>query len=265
VGVTVTLGSDWSPTGSKNLLRELQVARAVADVRGLTITDRDLVDMVDLLVLSGKRDDPYRRLLEASERSVVLVAVNGVIRYGQPRFLPPGAERLEVDGSRRALLLGQTSVDPIVAEVTFAEAVSRLEDGLSRLPQLAAALEAEAGPVMELGGTEGVPPVTVFGIERAGAQWVLELEDEEPDGTTTRPELGVPEIAPLPEAAEATAPLPEAAEATAPLPEAAEATAPLPEILEPLELDPLTVIDDDGYAHRLRSQRNIPADIADTL
>ena len=267
-GVPVTLGSDWSPTGSKNLLRELQVARAVADVLGLAITDRDLVDMVtrnparalrwdgvlgslgpgrraDLFVLSGKRGDPYRRLLDAGERSVVLVAVNGVVRYGQPRFLPPGAEELDVDGSRRALFLDQASVDPVIAEVTFAQAVTRLNDGLSRLPQLAAALEAEAGPMMELGGMEGVPQVTQLGIERAGAQWVLELEDEEPDRTTTRPELGVPGIAPVPETA--------------------EAAAPLSEILEPLQLDPLTVIDDSGYAARLRAQRNIPTDIAAAL
>jgi len=267
-GVTVALGSDWSPTGSKNLLRELQVARAVADARDLAITDRDLVDMVtrnparalrwndalgslapgrraDLLVLSGKQGDPYHRLLQATERSVVLVAVNGVIRYGQPRYLPAGAEQLAVAGSRRALFLDQASVDPVIAEVTFAQAVTRLEDGLAHLPELAAALEAEAGPVMEVGGREGVPPVTVFGIERAGARWVLELEDEEPDGTTTRPELGVPEIAPVPESA--------------------EAAAPLSEILEPLELDPLTVIDDRAYAARLRSQQNIPTDIADAL
>lgn len=269
-GVTVTLGSDWSPTGSKNLLRELQVARVVADVRGMAISDRELVDMVtrnaaralrwddelgslepgrraDLLVLSGKLGDPYRRLLEASERSVVLVAVNGVVRYGQPRFLPVAAEQMRIDGSRRSLFLDQASVDPIVADVTFAQAVSRLDDGLSRLPELAAALEMQVGPAVELGGDDGAGPVTVFGIEHAGAQWVLELEDEQSDGTTTRPELGVPEIT------------------TPPMPETAEAAAPLSQILEPLELDPLTVIDDVGYAHRLRSQRNIPADIAAAL
>jgi hypothetical protein len=172
---------------------------------------------------------------------VVLVAVNGVVRYGQPRFLPQGAEVLDVDGSQRALFLDQPSVDPVIAEVTFAQAVARLEDGLSRLPQLAAALEAEAGPLMELGGMAGFPEVTQLGIERAGAQWVLELEDEEPDGTTTRPELGVPEVAPAAEVAEASA---------------------LSDILEPLQLDPLTVIDDRGYAARLRAQPNIPSDIA---
>ena len=206
-GVTVTLGSDWSPTGSKNLLRELQVARVVADVRGMAVSDRELVDMVtrnparalrwddtlgslepgrraDLLVVSGKRGDPYRRLLQASERSVVLVAVNGVVRYGQPRFLPAADEHLVIDGSRRSLFLDQEAVDPVVAEVSFAQAVSRLEDGLSRLPELAAALEAQVGPAFELGRDEGTAPLTAFGIERAGARWVLELEDEQSDGTT---------------------------------------------------------------------------------
>jgi 5-methylthioadenosine/S-adenosylhomocysteine deaminase len=267
-GVTVALGSDWSPTGSKNLLRELQVARAVATVRDLAISDRDLVDMVtrnparalrwdhalgslapgrraDLLVLAGKTGDPYRRLIEATERSVVLVAVNGVIRYGQPRFLPPDSEPLAVGGSRRALFLDQASVDPIVAELSFARAVERLQDGLARLPELASALEAEAGPAMELGGTRGIPAVTELGIERAELRWVLELEDEEPDGTTIRPELGVEEVVPE-------------------LAEAAEAS-PLSEILEPLDLDPLTVIDDRGYAARLRAQRNIPTNIAAVL
>jgi hypothetical protein len=240
----------------------------VATVRDLEISDQDLVDMVtrnparalrwdhalgsltpgrraDLMVLAGKTGDPYRRLIEATERSLVLVAVNGVVRYGQPRFLPPGSEPLLVGGSRRALFLDQASVDPIVAELSFAESVERLSDGLARLPELAAALEAEAGPAMELGGTRGIPEVTERGIARAELRWVLELEDEEPDGTTMRPELGVEDI--LPELAEA-----------------AEAS-PLSEILEPLGLDPLTVIDDRGYAARLRAQRNIPPNIAAVL
>src|SRR5690606_30388800 len=45
-GVTVALGSDWAPTGSKNLLAELKVARAAADAFAWDVTDRDLVDMV---------------------------------------------------------------------------------------------------------------------------------------------------------------------------------------------------------------------------
>ena len=39
-GVTVTLGSDWSPTGSKNLLRELQVARVAIERPNGLVVDR---------------------------------------------------------------------------------------------------------------------------------------------------------------------------------------------------------------------------------
>jgi 5-methylthioadenosine/S-adenosylhomocysteine deaminase len=124
--VAVALGSDWSPTGSKNLLAELKVARAVSDAFGWGLADRDLADMVtrspaaalgwgnalgsieqgrraDFMVLHGRRSDPYRQLLEASERSVILVVVNGVPRYGQPRFLE--GEPITVAGSSRRLFL----------------------------------------------------------------------------------------------------------------------------------------------------------------
>ena len=47
-GVMVCIGSDWGPSGSKNLLGELKVARIVIDVfhPDLAVSDRDLVDMV---------------------------------------------------------------------------------------------------------------------------------------------------------------------------------------------------------------------------
>ena len=77
-GLLIGLGSDWSPSGSKNLLGELKVARLVSDSLGHIFTDRELVALVttnparilkwhaelgsieqgkraDLLVLAGKR------------------------------------------------------------------------------------------------------------------------------------------------------------------------------------------------------------------
>ncbi len=267
-GVNICLGSDWSPTGSKNLLAELRFARTAAAAFDWMVTERDLVDMVtrnparalgwghvlgsvaagmraDLMVVHGRRGDPYRRLFDATERSVVLVVVNGVPRYGQPRFIA-GGEPLRVGGSRRRLFLDQASVDPIVAEVGYDEAVDRLQDGLDRLPELAAALEAEVGVVAaDLGGTRGVPPATDLGIARGGERWVLELEDEEPDGTTMRPEMGfepaVPDLGPM------------------------RASRPLSEILEPLELDRLTVIDDGRYDDRLADQANLPQPVRQLL
>lgn len=45
----------------------------------------------------------------------------------------------------------------------------------------------------------------------------------------------------------------------------AAASKPLSEILDPVELDPLTVVDDDEYLTRLATQRNLPEGISDGL
>ena len=45
-GVRVCLGSDWGPSGTKNLLGEMKVARIAADQFGYAITDADIVEMV---------------------------------------------------------------------------------------------------------------------------------------------------------------------------------------------------------------------------
>src|SRR6478736_7649489 len=90
-GVPIALGSDWSPSGSRNLLAELKVARAVnASLSPAPFTDRDLVAMAtrvpatmlgwdqaigsvaggklaDLLVVAGTSGDPYDHLLRAGD------------------------------------------------------------------------------------------------------------------------------------------------------------------------------------------------------
>src|SRR5262249_26433596 len=45
-GLAVCLGADWSPSGSKNVLGELKVARVVADHYGWDLPDLLLVQMV---------------------------------------------------------------------------------------------------------------------------------------------------------------------------------------------------------------------------
>jgi len=45
-GLAIALGSDWSPSGSKNLLNELKVAKVASDVLGIGLADRDIVAMV---------------------------------------------------------------------------------------------------------------------------------------------------------------------------------------------------------------------------
>lgn len=115
-GVPIALGSDWAPSGSKNALGELKVARLAAHVAGTPITDRALVAMLtttparmlgwdahlgslergkraDLIVVAGVSGDPYARLVDATEADLHLVMINGVARVGTPALIGP-ARRL---------------------------------------------------------------------------------------------------------------------------------------------------------------------------
>ncbi len=100
--------------------------------------------------------------------------INGVARYGAPalveQFSTP-TERLSVGGSDRALFLTQPTGDAVVGALTLADATQTLADGLQRLPQLAADLEA-------LGSARGIPAV---GDDAPEGQWVLELDQNRDD------------------------------------------------------------------------------------
>ena len=113
-GIRICLGTNWSPTGSKNLLGELKVADLVNSRLGRMFTDRELCEMVtsapadalrwgdklgrlragthaDLLVLADRHGDPYRNLIAAVEEDVLLVTVQGRPRYGEPKLMRAAA------------------------------------------------------------------------------------------------------------------------------------------------------------------------------
>ena len=118
-GVRVCLGSDWGPSGTKNLLGEMKVARIAADRFGYSITDADIVEMVtsnpgtllercwhrpigrlvkggfaDVTVVRGRgRGKPWKRIVAATERDVALVVIDGVPRYGDDQADEPRPER----------------------------------------------------------------------------------------------------------------------------------------------------------------------------
>jgi 5-methylthioadenosine/S-adenosylhomocysteine deaminase len=107
-GLLVCLGADWGPSGSKNVLGELKVA----DLWNRThldraFSDRELCEMAtanagdalgrawgarigrikeglaaDLVVMASKKRDPYRNLIETTERGVRLVLVGGNPVFG---------------------------------------------------------------------------------------------------------------------------------------------------------------------------------------
>jgi cytosine/adenosine deaminase-related metal-dependent hydrolase len=256
-GVTIALGSDWSPSGSKNLLGELKAAWLVSREAGDVFTPRDILRMAtlnpakilkwdrvigsieagkraDLLVVNGRRGDAYEMLLGSRETAITLMVINGVARYGQPRLmkrLTNPTESWRVGDSKRALFLEQASADEIVGALTLTEARDRLVDGMHRLPELARALE--------------VPDVSAptLGAPAAGQEerWFLELNHEDSMGFAHRHQL------PMEPGGDFTG-----------LFSPAAATRPLSELLAPRELDPLTVADDPHYLHTMADQPNLP-------
>lgn len=255
-GVLMALGSDWSPSGSKNLLGELKVARLASAAMGDAFTDRELVAMAtrnaakilkwehalgsieagkraDLLIVAGRTGDPYAHLLKARETDIGLVVIDGAPRYGRLSLMKrfgEGTERCTVGRAQRVLNLAQAAADPVVGALTLKAARARLQDGLHRLPELADALEHPKPGVLGAGATP---------------EWELLLDHEEPPGIALRPHLPNGPFGTL----------------TAEMPGVLAAAAPLSQILEPLELDPLTVADDDTFVNRLSAQPNLPDSI----
>jgi cytosine/adenosine deaminase-related metal-dependent hydrolase len=173
-GVRVALGSDWSPSGSKNLLGELKVAKLVAHEKGVTLADKDLVAMVtrnpakmvqwdgvvgslekgkraDLLVVAGQAGDPYGALIAAKEADVDLVMVDGVPRYGATALMTAlGATPVivTVGGQKRGVVYHDPAANSAIDAVTLDEATHALTAFFGGLPEpkLPKAAHAHAVP-----------------------------------------------------------------------------------------------------------------------
>jgi len=254
-GVLMALGPDWSPSGSKNLLGELKVARLVDSLDGASLSDYDLIALAtrnpakflrwdkalgtveagkraDLLVVTGETGDAHAHLFSCGEHDVELVIVNGVPRYGASRLMrkllgeaADNGEAGSAGGRARLFYLEQSSGDPDVGGLTLQEASDLLADGLHRLPDLAKDMVEH--PTLD--------PDATF----------LVLDHEEEEGFEQRPHLPGP-----------------SGQLTAMLDDAARAT-PLEDLLVPLTLDPLTVVDDNRFVDTLAKEQNLPKEVAD--
>jgi 5-methylthioadenosine/S-adenosylhomocysteine deaminase len=264
--VPVALGSDWSPSGSRNLLAELKIARIVnAGLSPSPYKDRDLVAMAtrnpatmlgwgdqigsladghyaDLLVVAGTDGDPYDHLLTASERDIDLVVIDGVARFGRASLIAaaaPGAsfETVKIGGLSRRLNLVEANADPVVGGLTLGAARTGLTNALANLAALAKLLE------------DPPPGAALAALTDPTPQWFLELDHDEPAGVATRPHL----------------PGPDGKETGRVEMSVALASKPLSTLLEPMTLDPLTVADEPGYWARLAALTNIPEPIRDAM
>ena len=256
-GVPVALGSDWAPSGSKNLLGELKVARLAAPGAGADLSARDLTAMAtrnparmlgwdkhigsleagkraDLIVVEGPAGDPYDALLDATEAQIDLVVINGVPRASTSNLMAGlglgGGEKLEIGGQVRELNLAQASADPAVAALSVAEAIDRLEHALAALPY-------SSGPAHEL----SIMPTPDHAL--------LAVNGVIDNHMSTRPHL--------PLGGSLTGPnLPGARTA-----QAIGGAVPLPA----LTLDPLAAVDNPAYYKTLVDEVNLPVEIRDGL
>jgi hypothetical protein len=134
-GVRITLGSDWSPSGTKNILGELKVADLVNKrLLGNLFSDSELCEMVtanpgdalaiawgprigrlengseaDLLVLEKHRPNVHRNLIQATEQHVRLVVVRGKPFYGMKSMVKAagatGANAITVAGKAGSVVV----------------------------------------------------------------------------------------------------------------------------------------------------------------
>lgn len=267
--VKIGLGSDWSPTGSKNLLGELKVAWLYSQhaLSGL-LSARDVVAMAtseaarilkwegalgtiapgaraDLLVIDSTTGDPYDALIRAKETNIHLVMTNGVARYGTPPLMTPLApedQTVSVGAHSRKLYLKQETADPYVDAVSLSTARKQLREALLNIAKLAKQAEKPKPAPAKRAARLDAPARPI---------WSLALDEIQDRGVDLRPRLPFngPRDLTGPKRAAVTA-------AAAP---------PLSTILKPVRLDPLTVADDEDFLDAIEQQPNVPEPIKNGL
>ncbi len=134
-GVSICLGSDWGPSGTKHVLGEIKVAKLVSQKQKFGLSDQDLVAMVtsnpgdilarcwsrqigrlvqgslgDVTVLKPRGNgDVWSQIVNATEREVMLVVVGGKPRYGDANAMTAASAgpttSLSISGRQRKLAI----------------------------------------------------------------------------------------------------------------------------------------------------------------
>lgn len=216
--VAFSIGCDWAPTGSKNLLQELKVARHAVEDQNADLTSEDLVRAVtataaslmgweqqlgriadgalaDLLVIGARDGDPWDRLVEATEADVDLVVVGGIPRYGSKTLMQhlheagdPPLESATIAGAAKAFNL--TAQDSPVSDLSYGEAFKRLTEGMTDLPA-----RAEEAKDKEAELLAGDPDPDTFVVELDNE---LEVDPEDlEDDPTLLADVPMPDSVPL--------------------------------------------------------------------
>lgn len=155
-GISVCVGSDWGPSGTRNVLGEVKVASLVNKSKGWKLSAFDLVRMItsspgdallrawgaqagrlqpdalgDVVVIAADASaEPFSAVLAATERSVQLVVVGGRALYGDTELMEAAkattTSPLTVAGIKR--LISMVKLEDQSHPWDFASVVARLEE-----------------------------------------------------------------------------------------------------------------------------------------
>jgi len=249
----IGIGSDWSPSGSKNLFGELKVARLVTKEMNIMQEDSDILALAtinaakilkwdrllgsiengkraDLMIMDGIAGDSYQSFFSRSESSILLVVINGVPRYGYDGLMNEWAvpkETVKVNKVKYQIHLKQKTGDPVVGSLKLKDAIKKLTDGLNDLPKLAKRLETHPKAALSIAKATNHP------------QWFLVLDhNDEPEGEKLRLSSAV-------------------------VRKSTKTSKPLSAIVERMKLDGITVADDKNFLINIASEKNLPQYIKD--
>jgi len=230
-GVTVAIGCDWAPSGTKNVLGELKIAKLTNNQFNWRFSDEQLVRMIttipakmmgwdaflgsvesgkqaDLLITGRADGDPYETLIASAETDVAAVVIGGKLRAGRASLVDPttpGVELIHVANQSMVLDLVDDPNQPL-ANVTLQASIATLTYALEHLPDLAKTFQAGHAALM------GAPNRFRIRLEMDEA---LALD--------------------------------------------AAGTVPIgPGDVDPMELDGITAVDDGTFVQRLKSNVNLP-------
>jgi len=262
-GIKIGLGSDWSPSGSKNLLGELKAAKVFSDNSGKIFTDYELICMAtknaaeiihweerlgtlengklaDLFLVTGIEGNPYNQLLHATESDINMVVIDGTPRLGTATLMKifgKGSENRKLGKQSRVLNLKQETQNSIVGKLKLSQAEKKLKGALKNLNDIA----RQTPPLQSVGFGNDRILMPATAIQKTNEPtWVLVLDHDEEEGEPMRPHL------------------PGDNEPTMTI-STGVAGASLPKEFPVIELDPLTVTDDKKYFTKLTAAINLPA------
>ncbi len=172
----------------------------------------------DMLIVGGYHGDPYKKLINATEKDLLGIFINGVPRCAQQRILnkfefdPSDIEKFKIKTATRYLYLKESDPENILNGISLKASQNKITSGLQNLNQLANELES----------ANDNPLLSAFD-NPLHTEWML-VTDMHVDADGKVLEEGHLEWG---------------------------AGIPFSELAEPLPLDKLTVIEDDEHFRRM--------------